>query len=106
MHIEKTGSVAHLPAGRGVLAPIVNGRDRMVCRQRDDVFAAVKEDDIGTDQERTGPALSQSRERGVDFALGASVQDMQLQPESARYRLRISCLFLRNNRAGRVCSSP
>jgi hypothetical protein len=42
VHIEDVGSIAHQAADQGELAPIVNYRNRMACRQRDDLFALTK----------------------------------------------------------------
>src|SRR5262245_44459851 len=48
MHIENTASVAHQGAGPRVLAPIVHCRNRIMHRQRGDVFAVLKEDTVST----------------------------------------------------------
>jgi hypothetical protein len=59
-----------------------------------DLLPAAEEEWIGADQERTGSQLIKARQRRVDFALRAGVQDVQFQPESTRCVLRLSYFCL------------
>ena len=62
----------------------------MACRQRHELLAPVVEEWIGADDERAGLQLDKGREGGLDVALGAGLQDMELHPLRARRFLHVS----------------
>ena len=62
----------------------------MAERQRGELFAPANEKCIGGDHKRVGPQLEQGCEDRIEVALGAGMQDMELQPEGAGRRLHVS----------------
>ena len=59
-------------------------------RQCGELFAPAVEEWIAADHEPACPQLGQGCEDGIEVALGARMQDMELQPERARRRLQVS----------------
>ena len=74
----------------------------MAERQCAELFAPADEQCIGSDHEPVGPQLGQGCEYRIEVALGAGVQDMELQPEGAGRRLQVFRYGLCNKGAGRV----
>jgi hypothetical protein len=58
-------------------------------RKRAELFAPAVEECIGDDHECAGPLTDQGCESVIDIALGARVEDVQLQPESAGSHLHL-----------------
>ena len=81
-------AVAHQAACSDELAILEDRRHRVSERQRAELFALAVEECVGDDHECAGPSLDQSCESVVDVALGACVEDIQLQPEGAGRRLQ------------------
>jgi hypothetical protein len=51
---------------------------------------AVSEEYVGADHQRAYPQFDQGCKDHIEFAFGARLQDMELQPESAGCRLRVA----------------
>ena len=86
----RLGSVADQATGRGELAPLIDRRYGMACRQRDELLAPTVEEWVGADDQRAGLKLDERGEGGVDLALGAGLQDRELHPLRARRFLHVS----------------
>ena len=71
-------SVTHEPAGYDELTKIVHGRNRMACRECSDLLNPVVEKNITTDEQRASACLHQAHEGGVDLAVGACIQYLNL----------------------------
>src|SRR5262249_61469310 len=74
---EATG-FSQLTSGIGI-----DGRNRMLRCQRDELFVPIRKERIAADEERTDAILPHGRERGVDVAGGSGSQDNELQPDGA-----------------------
>jgi hypothetical protein len=59
--IRKVRSIAHQPAGFGILAPEIKRGHPVVGCQRHDLYATIEEHIIGTDQDCIGPLLCKAR---------------------------------------------
>jgi hypothetical protein len=51
-----------------------------------------KEEGIGADEKRVGPLAHGRCQGSIDFAAGAGVEDLDLQPHGTRSRIRIVTL--------------
>jgi len=78
--IGEAWSVADQAAGRGEFPSLVNRWNGIPRRQRHELLAPACEERIGADDKRAGLQLDEGCETGVDFALGAGIQDLELQP--------------------------
>src|SRR5262245_13129044 len=67
-------SVTDEPARHDELTNRVHGRNRMTCRECNELLSPAVEKNIITDEQRPGSCLDQAHERGVDFAVGACFQ--------------------------------
>ena len=81
VQIRIAASVAHQAAGRGELAILVDRRHRVAGVSAASCSLLASEECIGADHERAGLQLVQGCEGGIDVALGAGMQDVELQPE-------------------------
>ena len=90
--IREAISIAHEAACTGHLPIDVNGRNRMACRERRDLFAPARQEGITSDDQRPDVILNNAREGGVDVADAQSVQDYDLQPEGASRLLQFGGL--------------
>src|SRR6516165_1078929 len=71
-------SVTDEPARHHELGKLVHGWNRMACHESNDVLNPAVEEDITTDEQRPGSCLDQAHEGGVDFAVGACFQYLNL----------------------------
>ena len=62
----------------------------MAGRQCSELYAPSTQECIGTDHKCVGPQLDQACEDRIQFAFGVGIQDMKLQTELVRRRLRVS----------------
>lgn len=56
----------------------------MTCCQRNELFAPAKEERVGCDKQRVGPALDRSGKRGINLSFVACVDDAELDAKRAR----------------------
>src|SRR5262249_42527312 len=70
---------SHLTSGIGI-----DGRNRMLRCQRDELFAPIRKERIAADEERTDAILHHGRERGVDVAGGSGGPGKEVAPHGAR----------------------
>jgi hypothetical protein len=94
-------SVAHQAAGRDERAILGDRRQRVAERQCGKLFMLGMEEEIRHDHERASSQLDQGCEDRVEIAIGARIQDMELQPESVGCRMQGSQKGLSNG-TGRV----
>jgi hypothetical protein len=87
-------SIADQAAGRGVFTPVIDRRDRMACRQRQELLAPAEEERVAGEDERAGMQLDEGCEGGVDLAFAAGLQDMEPHPLHARRFLHVSYVLL------------
>ena len=71
-------------------------------RQHRELDPAAVEERIGADKKRVGTLARHRREGGINLALGARVEDLNLQPETAGGGLQLAQHFLRTLRIGRI----
>ena len=90
MRVRKAVSIADQAAGQGVLAKWVHRGDRVAQGQCGELLAPAIKKWITADHERAGSQSGQGCEDRIEFALGARMQDMELQPEGASRRLQLS----------------
>ena len=64
--------------------------DRVARRQIGQLDTPAREKGAGANEEGIGPLAPNCRERGIDLAAGASVVDLDLQPDGAGSRLHAS----------------
>ena len=57
---------------------VSHGRNRMACRECSDLLNPVVEKEITPDEQPPGSCLDQAREGGIDFAVGACFQYLNL----------------------------
>jgi hypothetical protein len=93
---QEARSIADQAADRGELAPFIDRRNGMACRQHHELVAPAEEERFGGDDERAGMQLNERREGGVDLAFGAGLQDTE--PHSTINRTPSA--------AGRPCGLP
>jgi hypothetical protein len=88
-------AVAHQTACSSELAKLMDRRHPITERQCGELFKMAAEEGIGRDG-KSPPArlLRQACKHHVEFALGARVQDLQVDAEKACCRLRVSHLSL------------
>src|SRR5205085_3294114 len=77
--IGNAAPITHQAAGRRVVAVVIDRGDRMLPRQRDELFVPAEKVWVGTDQERPG-TLFKTREYRVQLAIGARVQSLDIHP--------------------------
>src|SRR5262249_51918068 len=82
--IRDAGSIAHQPASGGKLARSVACGQCMTCCQRNELFAPAKEERVGCDKQRVGPAPDRSGKRGINLSFVACVDDAELDAKRAR----------------------
>src|SRR5262245_45340474 len=75
---QEAAGASHLTSGIGI-----DGRNRILRCQRDELFAPSRKERIAADEERTDAILHHGRERGVEVAGGSGSQDNELQPDGA-----------------------
>src|SRR5262245_41434038 len=88
-------SVTNEPARHYELTKRVHGRNRMACCECNELLDPAVEKSIVTDEQRPGSCLDQAHEGGVDFAVGARFQYLDLYPDGKSCRLHVSRPSLR-----------
>src|SRR3974390_3395116 len=73
----------------------VHGWNRMTCSKCNDLLNPAVEKNIITDEQRSGLCLEQAREGSIDFAIGACIQYLNLQPDDRSRHQHISRCQLR-----------
>src|SRR5262249_22403950 len=81
--IGNAGAVLHQTTGRRKSGIIEKGRDRRAQRRRGVWTARAEKERRGPDDEPTRPDFDQGCKRRIDVALGARLQNMDLQSECA-----------------------
>ena len=71
-------SVTDEPARHRELTKRIHGRNRMACRERNDLLNPAIEKSIVTHEQRPSSCLDQAHEGGVYFAVGACFQYLNL----------------------------
>jgi len=71
----------------------------MTCCQRNELFAPAKEERVGCDKQRVGPALDRSGKRGINLSFVACVDDAELDAKRAR---RSASSVIRTSAAGNL----
>src|SRR5262245_6481103 len=77
--IHNVGSVTHQPADFGKLTQGICRGERMARRQIDQLSTPANKKNVDADEDGFGPLACESCEGCVDFAVGASVEDLDLQ---------------------------
>src|SRR5262249_49811806 len=83
-------SVTDEPPGRDELTNRVHGRNRMACRERNDLFDSIDEKSVIAHEQCTDSCFDQAREGIVDFAVGARFQYLNLPPDNRSCREHVS----------------
>src|SRR5262249_41245790 len=99
--IQYTGSIASQAACHDKISQVVDCRQCVTRRQRDDLFVAAAEERIVVDKKRTSPLFDKRRKCSVKGAFSAGVKDTTLLPDGASDCLQILPLGL-GDRIGRV----
>src|SRR5262249_4294132 len=90
VRVRNAVSVADQAAGNGVLAKWVHRGHRVAQCQCGELLAMTVEKWIAADHERAGLQSGQGREDHIEVAVGARMQDMELEPEGTGCRLQVS----------------
>ena len=98
MGIHQVVAVTDQAAASGILRIRIACRNRMACRQRDDLVAVERKESAGSDQERVGSRLRDAFKCGVDVAGGAGIEHDQPPSERARGLLDLAA----SNRSLRI----
>src|SRR6516225_2018189 len=98
MGIHQVAAIADQAAAVGIFTLRIACRNRMACRQRNDLVAVERKESAGSDQERFGSRLHNACKRGVDVAGGAGIEYDQPPSERARGLLDLGAI----NRSLRV----
>ena len=94
-------AIAQQSAGDRVFAELIDGRQALPCRERDDPVASCVEKGIGCDHQRPNTVADQGCERGLQIVVGAGFGDYE--PQIARARRLFELLLLaRCWREGRI----
>src|SRR5215470_1849927 len=99
---SETGSVTYEPADPDELSRRIHHRNRIACRKRGDLLDPTVKENIITDEQCPSSRLDQVLEGGIDFTVGASLQRLNLEPDSSGCRQHVSCYQLMNNWVVRV----
>src|SRR5262249_30204094 len=83
-------AVAHQAAGHSILAKVVYRRHRMACRPGHNLVATGVKEWVAGDIERLDALCSDRSERRLDFAIGARLQEANLQIERAHGLLHVA----------------
>ena len=102
VRVRNAVSIADQAACHGVLAKWVHRGHRMTRSQCDELLAPAVEEWVTADYERAGSQSGQGCEDRIEVALGARMQDMELQPEGVGRRLHVSRYGLGNGGMSRV----
>ena len=76
MCVSNVGSVAHQTSGRGELAPLVDCGDRVLNRERGELFGMAGEERVSPNYQPASSQLRQLREDQIEVLFSACVQDM------------------------------
>src|SRR5262249_41438077 len=98
--VSRAGPVAHQPAGRRELAKMISGRDCVADGQRSNLIAPAGEERVGADNKRSSLQTDHGLKDYIQVALGAGIQEMELQSQLVRCRLEISRLDLGTGKGG------
>src|SRR5262249_14129868 len=93
--IQGTAPVRHQAAGSGKITIGTNRWYFAVQHQSGEVLASIAQVRITSDYDPTGSRLDQTFEDTVQVAVGARIENMELQPEGAGRSLRVFRLDLR-----------
>src|SRR5262249_46568474 len=74
-------SVAHQPSSHYSFAPWVDRRNRVACRQPDELIAATEEERVSTNHKAVCLHLAQRFKNRLDLAFRARMQDTDLETE-------------------------
>src|SRR5215470_6270005 len=83
------GSVAHQAADLGNVAPEIDRRHPMVCRQRHDLYATVVHRRAGTYQQRINRLLGKPRKNRINVTAGGGLEDFDLLPDGQGRSLNV-----------------
>ena len=86
--------IAHQATGHGSLAPRETGGQRVAGGQCEDLFVSAEEERVGSDYERTSTQLNHRCKDAIEVALGAGMQEIELQSKLASRCLKVSRLDL------------
>ena len=100
--IAQTCAVAHQPADFGKLTVVLDCRNRVACRQLGQLDTPVGQEGGGANEEGVGSLACKRRERGIDLAAVAGVEDLDLQPLGAGSRFHASHCSLGIGSIGRI----
>jgi hypothetical protein len=98
--IDNARAVTDQPANVGKLAQKVDCRQRVARRQPDQLITPAYKKGIGANDHAVGALLNEARERRVDIAFAAGIQDQELDAECVRRSLDVSDLRFRSGVAG------
>src|SRR5262249_39508263 len=90
---SEAGSIADQAAELDELAPLIDRRNGMPRSKRHELFASAEEERIGADNERSGFPLDELIKDSLEFAFGASLQNIKLQPLCVRRFLMARSTF-------------
>src|SRR5262249_61548489 len=88
--LDYAGSVTDEAARGHEFTKRIHGRDRIACRECSDLLNPAVKKKITTDEQRPGSCLDQAHEGGVDFAVGACLQYLNLHPRDRSRRPHVS----------------
>jgi hypothetical protein len=89
IRIGKISPVANQAAPRGERTKLVDRGHRVADGQRAEVFGSAIKERVTANNERACLLLGQVPKYGIDVAVGAGIQDLQLQSDCAGRRLHI-----------------
>ena len=92
--IGNAGPVAHQAASHDKFAQVIDRRQHIASRQRDELLSAGGQERTGTDEQRTGSALHERCKGCLDVAVVADIKNDELLPDSLRRNLQIFSLYL------------
>src|SRR5262249_52811223 len=99
---SETGSVTYEPASHDELRRRIHHRNRIACRERGGLLNPAGKENIITDKQRPSSRQDQALEGGINFTVGASLQRLNLEPDSSGCRQHVSRCQLMNNWVVRV----
>src|SRR6266699_3481573 len=100
--VGNAAGIPHQAAGCHELPVFIDRRHRVADSQRGQLLAPAREECIGADHEPARSQLDKACEDSIEVTFGAGIQDMKVQPEGMRCRLRGACNGLGESDVGRV----
>jgi hypothetical protein len=95
-------SVAHEAARIDELAGGIDHGHPMVCRERDELYPALDEPQVGSDHECVGSLFSKAGKGRIDLAIGAGGESFDLPPNGRGCRLQFFHIALSSARIARI----